>query len=112
MLEEGAVEQALGRPGRIGTVDDHHVVAGSRGIGHPGDAITDGEVQARVAPGAAADGRQVPLAQFHHQPIDLHQIKVADLRVAQAFTGGAAVTAADHQHPFDAGGAAEGRVHD
>ena len=32
--------------------------------------------------------------------------------VAQALAGGAAIAAADHQHPLDALGAAEGRMHD
>ena len=32
--------------------------------------------------------------------------------VAQALPGGAAIAAADHQHPLDARGAAEGWMHD
>jgi len=111
VLEEAAVEQALGRSGRIGAIHQHHVVAGVGGFGRPGDAVTDGEVEAGVAPGGAAEAGQVLAGELHHQPVDLHHVEVGDAGVAQALAGGAAVTAADHQHPFDRRGGAEGRMH-
>ena len=52
------------------------------------------------------------LAPLHHQPVDLHQVELLDAGVAQAFAGGAAIAATDHQHPLDARCAAEGRMHD
>ena len=112
VLEEGAVEQALSRSGRIGAVHDHHVVAGGLGLAHPGDAIAHREVEAGVAPAATADRGKMLLAPLHHQAIDLHHVEVLHAGMAQALAGGAAVAAADHQHPFNPFGAAEGRVHD
>ena len=61
-----------------------------------------------ITPGTAADAGQVFLAELHHPSIDFHHVEVLDAAVSEAFTGGAAVAAADHQHPFDGAGTAEG----
>ena len=50
-------------------------------------------------------------AEIHDASIDLHHVEMVDAGVAQAFPCGAAVTTADHQHPFDRLGSAERRVH-
>ena len=112
VLKEGAVEQAFGRASGVGSIDDHHVVAGVRGVCRPGDAVAHGQVEAGVAPAATADAGQVLLAPLHHQAVDLDHVEVLHTGMAQALAGGAAVTAADHQHPFNALGAAQGRMHD
>ena len=112
VLKEGAVEQPFRRAGRVGAIDDHHVVAGGGGVADPGDAVAHRELQARISPGRTTDRGQVSLAPLHHQPVDLHQVELAYAGMAQALPRRTAVAAADHQHPFDALGAAEGRMHD
>ena len=51
------------------------------------------------------------LAELHHAAIDLHQIELLHLPMAQALAGGAAIAAADHEHPFNPLSAAEGWMH-
>ena len=50
-------------------------------------------------------------AELHDASVDLHHVELGDTGMAQAFPCGAAITAADHQHPFDRLRPAEGRVH-
>ena len=47
-------------------------------------------------------------AQIHNIAIDLDHVEMPHARMAQTFAGGAAITAADHQHALDRFGTAEG----
>ena len=69
------------------------------------------QVKARVVPAPVSDRRQVFLAELHNPAVDLHQVEVFHPWVAQAFAGGSAITAADHQHAFDGLGRAERRMY-
>jgi hypothetical protein len=51
------------------------------------------------------------LAELHNTPVDLHHVEVLHLWVAQAFAGGSAITAADHEDALDRLGRAERRMH-
>ena len=111
MLEEAAVEQTFRRTCRIGTIHDHHVVAGVGAVCGPGNAITHREVKAGVLPAASTQRSQMLLTEFHHPAIDLHHVEMLDVRMAKAFAGGTAVATPDHQDPFSGRGSAKSRMH-
>ena len=69
-------------------------------------------MEAGIVPAATANRGQVLLAPLHHQAVDFHHVEVLDPRVLEALAGGAAIASADHEHPSQALGAAEGGVHD
>src|SRR5690606_15849925 len=93
------VEQALGRADRVGGVDDHHVHAAGRAVGHVGHAVVEQQLGARVGIGFA-QLREVLLGHARDLLVDVALGRAGHARVLEHLAQGAAVAAADDHHPL------------
>jgi len=97
-LEKRFGEQPLGRPNRVGAIDDDHVVTPRRGVFDPRQAVLEMQLRARIGVGLAQFGK-IAFGGLGDFPVDVHLNGAFDVGVAQYFPQGAAVAAADDQHP-------------
>ena len=74
--------------------------------------VADGEREARVVEGVAANRRQVCAARRDHLGVDLDHRHLFDGAVLENLLDGAAVAAADHQHPPRGAVSQEGHVYE
>jgi hypothetical protein len=93
---EGLVEQTLGGTDRVGTVDHDQVQAFGFAFAHPGDAVGEGESDARVVV-AFAQFREKALGNPGDALVDVDLGDGGDALVFQYLAQAAAVAAADNR---------------
>jgi len=99
---ECLAEQAFGRAGRIGAVDDDNVHRIRLGFFHPFDAVDEFQIGARIVIGFAQFG-EVDFGQPRDALVDVDLYGLFDGLVLQDFPQGAAVAAADDPDAFRIG---------
>ncbi len=96
-LVERLVEQAFAGADRVGRIDDHHVHAAGRAVGHVGHAVVEQQFGAGVIVGIA-QFREV-LARHHGDLlVDIALGHALHALVLEHFAQGAAVAATDDDH--------------
>ena len=113
-VELRRIQPAQHRRVGVGKVDDDRVEAAGRAevrvrAAQPAHRVVGHDVDARVVQRTAVGVLQGGARQLDHRGVEFHLHDLPDARLAQQFTRGQAVTAAEHQHRAGASGATEPR---